>query len=133
MADTSTNNMDHNNNNNINAQGPGGFLLPSQTLPSPAPSGTPPRSTSGGLPHPRSHPLRAGSAKEEKIRIYVDGQLMYIQRRYVKKFQPRRPGDDVAGYRAVGELCGDLEALLNIIWLSGTRKDTFFHLPGQFS
>lgn len=107
MADTS------------NAPGPGGFLPPQQTLPSPAPSGT---SSASGLPRPRSHPLRAGSAKEEKTRTYVDGQLMYVQRRYVKKFQPRKPGDDVAGYRSVGELCRDLEALLNIIWLSGTRE-----------
>ncbi|ROV87180.1 hypothetical protein VMCG_10653 [Cytospora schulzeri] len=110
MAETSNNN---------NAQGPGGFLPPQQTLPSPAPSGHS-SSSASGLPRPRSHPLRAGSAKEEKIRTYVDGQLMYIQRRYVKKFQARKPGDDVAGYKSVGELCRDLEALLNIIWLSGT-------------
>ncbi|KUI61372.1 hypothetical protein VP1G_08528 [Cytospora mali] len=107
MADRST-----------NAHGPGGFILPAETsLPSPAPSGS---SSTSGLPRPRSHPLRAGSAKEEKIRTYVDGQLMYIQRRYVKKFQARRPGDDIAGYKSVGELCRDIEALLNIIWLSGT-------------
>lgn len=102
-------------------QGQGGFLPPQQALPSPAPSGSGASSTPARLlPRPRPHPLRAGSAKEEKIRTYVDGQLMYIQRRFVKKFQAREAGDDVAGYRSAGELCGDLEALLNIIWLSGT-------------
>lgn len=110
---------------NANAAGPGGFLppTPTQTLPSPAPSGTTSTpSSSSGLPHPRAHPLRAGSAKEETTRGYIDGQLMYIQRRFVKKFQPRWAGDDLAGYKSVGELCKDVEALLNIIWLSGTRK-----------
>lgn len=98
----------------------GGFV-PQKSLPSPAPSSTTARSTSG-LPHPRSHPLRAGSAKEEKIRIYVENQLMYIMRREVKKFQEPKPGDDVVGYKNVGELCKDVEALIEILWLSGTRR-----------
>lgn len=103
--------------------GPGGFIK-QPSLPSPAPSGTSTRSASG-LPHPRAHPLRAGSAKEEKIRIYVENQLMYISRRFVKKFEVPRPGDDVVGYKHVGELCKDIEALVDIIWLSGTRMETF--------
>ncbi|KAI3397207.1 hypothetical protein diail_11086 [Diaporthe ilicicola] len=98
--------------------GPGGFL-PQNHVPSPAPSGSSTRPTSG-LPHPRSHPLRAGSAKEQKIREYVDNQLMYIQRRFVKKNVVAKTGDDVVGYRTIGELCKDLEALLDILWLSGT-------------
>lgn len=112
MADTS------------NSPGPGGFLK-QQTLPSPAPSGSSTRPASG-LPHPRSHPLRSGSAKEQTIRAYVDNQLMHIQRRFVKKSVVARPGDDVVGYKTIGELCKDVEALLDIIWLSGTRKVTFF-------
>ncbi|KAL1875400.1 hypothetical protein Daus18300_003139 [Diaporthe australafricana] len=106
MADTS------------NSPGPGGFL-PQHPLPSPAPSGSSIHPTSG-LPHPRSHPLRAGSAKEQKIRAYVDNQLMYIQRRFVKKNVVAKTGDDIVGYKTIGELCKDLEALLDIIWLSGT-------------
>lgn len=104
----------------MGAHGSGGFI-PQKSLPSPAPSGTSTRSTSG-LPRPRAHPLRPGSAKEEKIRIYVENQLMYISRRFVKKFEEPRPGDDVVGYKNVGELCKDIEALMDIIWLSGTRK-----------
>lgn len=98
---------------------PGGFL-PQKSLPSPAPSGTSTRLASG-LPHPRAHPLRAGSAKEDKIRVYIENQLMNINRRFVKKFQPPKPGDDLVGYKNVGELCKDIEALVDIIWLSGTR------------
>ncbi|POS74094.1 meiotic recombination protein DMC1 [Diaporthe helianthi] len=98
--------------------GAGGFLPP-HPLPSPAPSGSSNRATSG-LPHPRSHPLRSGSAKEQTIRAYVDNQLMHIQRRFVKKFVVAKPGDDIVGYKTVGELCKDVEALLDILWLSGT-------------
>ncbi|KAG8168351.1 hypothetical protein KVR01_001100 [Diaporthe batatas] len=100
------------------SSGPGGFLR-QHPLPSPAPSGSSNRAASG-LPHPRSHPLRSGSAKEQTIRAYVDNQLMHIQRRFVKKSVDAKPGDDVVGYKTVGELCKDVEALLDILWLSGT-------------
>lgn len=109
MADTSS-----------NSPGPGGFLK-QHPLPSPAPSGSSSRAASG-LPHPRSHPLRSGSAKEQTIRAYVDNQLMHIQRRFVKKSVVAKPGDDIVGYKNIGELCKDVEALLDMIWLSGTRK-----------
>lgn len=99
--------------------GPGGFFK-QHPLPSPAPSGSSTRPASG-LPHPRSHPLRSGSAKEQTTRAYVDNQLIHIQRRFVKKSVVARPGDDIVGYRSIGELCKDAEALLDIIWLSGTR------------
>lgn len=102
----------------------GGFLPPHATsLPSPAPSGASTTRPSSGLPHPRAHPLRAGSAKEEKIRMYVENQLMTINRRFVKKFEPPRPGDEIIGYRNIGELCKDIEGLLDVLWLSGTRKN----------
>lgn len=56
---------------------------------------------------------------------------MYVTRREVKKFQDPKPGDDVVGYKNVGELCKDVEALVDILWLSGTRKGFFmgFELP----
>lgn len=64
--------------------------------------------------------MRSGSAKEQTIRAYVDNQLMHIQRRFVKKSVAAKPGDDIVGYKTVGELCKDVEALLDILWLSGT-------------
>ncbi|KAK0707877.1 hypothetical protein B0H67DRAFT_496310 [Lasiosphaeris hirsuta] len=100
--------------------GAGGFVVP---LPSPAPSSTStPRSTSG-LPHPRGHALRPGSVKEDKVRNYVSDRLMHISRRFIKK-QSGLPGsgDDIVGYKSMGELSKDLEGLLNIIWLSGTPR-----------
>lgn len=48
---------------------------------------------------------------------------MTISRRFVKKFEEPKLGDDVVGYKNVGELCRDIDALLDILWLSGTRKN----------
>lgn len=49
---------------------------------------------------------------------------MHITRREFKKFQDPKPGDDVKGYKNVGELCQDVEALIGVLWLSGTRTAT---------
>lgn len=100
---------------------PGGFLPPS--LPSPSPSNTSTSSTAGDLPHPRSHPLRAGSAKEDAARRYVEGRLLHISRKFTKKFQPPEENqkDDVKGYESFSEVCADLGDVVDVVWLSGTR------------
>jgi hypothetical protein len=74
------------------------------------------------LPQPRSHPLRAGSTKEETTRRYVEGRLMHVSRLYTKKFQPAEPGDDVIGYTRIRDVCEDLSEVVDVLWLSGTRK-----------
>jgi hypothetical protein len=99
--------------------GPGGFI---RTLPSPAPSSTSTTRSTTSLPHQRGRPLIPGSAKEDKVRSYVDGQLLYISRRYIKKFSVENPDDKVLGYHSMGELCKDVEGLVNILWLSATRR-----------
>ncbi len=104
---------------NPGAAGPGGFLP--ESLPSPAPSNATNRSTLS-LPHPRAHALRPGSGKEDRVRRYVETRLMHINRRYVKKFALAEPGDEVVGYKSMGELCKDVEGVVNILWLSGTRS-----------
>src|SRR6266536_5163049 len=98
---------------------PGGFLPP--TLPSPSPSNAPITSTSSDLPHPRSHPLRAGSAKEEAARRYVESRLLHISRRYTKKFQPPEEGENVHGYQSMVDVAKDLSEVVDVLWLSGTR------------
>jgi hypothetical protein len=99
--------------------GPGGFLVP--TLPSPAPSSASTRSVAG-LPHPRVHALRPGSAKEDKVRNYVADRISHISRRFIKRSDP---DDRSVGYKSMSELCKDLDSLINIIWLSGTRQFPF--------
>ena len=57
----------------------GGFLTPS--LPSPVPTEASTTSQNAGLPHPRSQPLRPGSAKESTVRQYVDKGILEVQTR----------------------------------------------------
>ena len=103
----------------VNPPGSGGFLIPS--LPSPAPSSSSTQA-GGGLPHPRGHALRPGSMKEDMVRRYVEERALHISRRYVKKFGLPEPGDDVVGYKTMGELCKDLNAVIDVLWRSGTRS-----------
>ena len=56
------------------------------------------------------------------VRNYVGERMLHISRRYVKKFGIQEDGDEVVGYKSMAELCKDLEALINIIWISGTRE-----------
>jgi hypothetical protein len=103
---------------------PGGFLTPS--MPSPSPSNASSSSTRSNLPHPRSHPLRAGSAKEDAARRYVESRLLHISRRYTKKFQAIEDTrvDDVKGYESMGQVAKDLGEIVDVLWLSGTRMFT---------
>lgn len=101
--------------------GPGGFFPP-QTLPSPAPSSSSARSNAA-LPHPRAKSLRPGSNKEDTVRRYVEERLAIVNRRYVKKHGNPEPGDQVVGYKTFAELCKDLHAVIDVLWLSGTRKN----------
>ena len=98
----------------------GGFVP--QSLPSPAPTTSSVMSVAG-LPHPRAHALRPGSAKEDQVRNFVSDRMAHMTRRFLKKTGGGSPGnDDVVGYTSVAELCKDLEEVINIIWLSGTRR-----------
>lgn len=74
------------------------------------------------LPHPRNRALRPGSNKEDMVRNYASGKLMQVSRRYVKKFGTPEPGEEISGYQNFSELCKDLDAVINVLWLSGTRK-----------
>jgi hypothetical protein len=101
----------------------GGFLPPSVSngLLSPAPSSSS-TSPASGLPHPRHHSLQPGSNKEDTVRRYVEDRLFYVSRRYVKKFGDASVDDDVVGYQSFGEVSRDLDGIVNVLWLSGTRE-----------
>jgi hypothetical protein len=104
----------------------GGFMPPSVSLPSPAPTTS---TITSDLPHPRARPLRAGSAKEDQVRNFITDRINHITRRFVKKTGKATGSVDVdvdadtgvEGYKAMSELCKDLEEVINIVWLSGTR------------
>src|SRR6266699_2080565 len=94
--------------------GSGGFLPDDQ--PSPAPSPVSDR-MAAGLPHPRAHALRPGSAKEDRVRRYAEERLLHISRRFVSKFGIAEPGGDAVGYKSMGEVCRDVEGVIDILWL----------------
>ena len=110
----------------INQEQESGGFIP-DALPSPAPSFSS-SSSSSLLPHPRQHPLRAGSQKEEAARRYIEGKLLHISRRYTKKFQPQEEGDTVHGYESMREPAKDLGEVLDVLWLSGTRKSIYLYI-----
>lgn len=100
----------------------GGFM-PSSILPSPSPSDTSSRiGAASQLPHPRPVALHPGSNKEETVRRYVEDKLLNISRRYVKKFGQPNPLDTVSGFTSFSEVCSELDGVVNILWLSGTRR-----------
>ncbi|KAL5339295.1 hypothetical protein BJX70DRAFT_161955 [Aspergillus crustosus] len=115
--------------------GGGGFMPPSALSPAPSTSTV----TPSRLPKQRNHPLRAGSLKEATVINYVDKELLSINRRHAKKFSSayeqantsgitsqqngsRQPGinDKERGYESFGEVTRDIEALVDVLWVSGT-------------
>ncbi|CAK7269892.1 hypothetical protein SEPCBS57363_003830 [Sporothrix epigloea] len=112
----------------------GGFIQASTSCMSSSPSNASisrPNNNALGLPHPRRHPFRPGSVKEDLVRRYISDQLLQISRRFVKKDSIATPGNTSIGYRSMGELCRDVDALLNSLWQSGTRKHVMSHLPSH--
>ncbi|CAK7269875.1 hypothetical protein SEPCBS119000_003794 [Sporothrix epigloea] len=105
------------------SQKSGGFFQSSTARtpasPGSASSARSPHSTLG-LPHPRRQPFRPGSAKEELVRRYVSDLLLQISRRFVKRYGTAAQDDHSSGYRSMGELCRDVDALLSSLWKSGT-------------
>lgn len=108
----------------ITRKEPGGFLQPVLSSPPSTTGGSP--STNSVLPHPRSSPLKPGSAKESSFINHVDAKLLSISRRYEKRFNAKwedEPSSDLEGrgYEDFGGVARDLEALADVIWVSGTR------------
>lgn len=100
----------------------GGFLR--QELLSPSLSAASNAPTT--LPRTRSNPLKSGSFKEKSFIMFVDQELLEISRRYRKRFKigladkPVLAADDV-GYESFVPLAKDMESIIDVIWVSGTR------------
>ena len=103
----------------------GGFLH--LTLPSPAPTTPTPSSATSTLPSQRSRPLKAGGTKEGALIQYVDSKLLQVSGRYEKRYgrdaKGRMPLGIEPGYESFGEVAKDLESILDVIWVSGTRME----------
>lgn len=109
---------------------PGGFLTPSLSTPFPTATSRPRLI----LPQPRSRPLKPGSSKECSLISYIDARLLQVSGRYEKRFSARLHtfGDETSprkGYESFTELVSDLESVIDVVWVSGTRKQ--FSSPRQ--
>jgi hypothetical protein len=136
----------------MSGQLPGGFMPSPNSLHSPTPStfSTSSRGShsSKPLPHPRAKPLRPNSSKEEAARRFVEDRLLRVSRRYAKKFQGVEEGGveglrerqlgspgsggsygAVKGYTSMKEVAKDLDEVVDVLWLSGTRKFGFYFFP----
>ena len=104
---------------------PGGFLT--ETLPSPRLStSTSPSNALSTLPSPRAYPLKPGSPKESSFIEYVDRRLLDISGRYEIRFNIGAELDHEQipkprGYESFTELATDLDGVVDVIWVSGTR------------
>lgn len=79
------------------------------------------------LPHPRFTPLKPGSSKESSFIDYVDRKLLGISRRYEKRYNAdfedeATSGIEGRGYESFAELAKDLEGVIDVVWVSGTRE-----------
>lgn len=100
-----------------------GLLSPPASAASPAASGTSYHNRTATLPTPRSHPLRPGSQKEIALINYLDDRILRISRRYAKKFSDEGlQNDDTPGYTTYDEFVADADPLVDVVWVSGTRK-----------
>lgn len=124
----------------------GGFLPYS-----PPPSSVASSSAKAVLPHPRASPLKPGGSKESSFIRFVDQQLLGIQRKFAKRHAapgtsavqndelgrmidvdehaPRldksEQWQDVPGYKNFAEAARDIEELIGVVWVSGTRTIAF--------
>lgn len=78
------------------------------------------------LPQSRSNPLKPGSSKESSFILYVDRKLLDVSRRYEKRFNIGFEGElaltgEARGYESFDEVAKDLENVVDVVWVSGTR------------
>jgi hypothetical protein len=95
------------------------LATPPASTASPTPS-TASTQPSASLPVPRSHPLIPGSPKEISLINYLDNHILRITRRYAKKFSSEGSRDDTPGYTSYDEFFGDVDPLVDVVWISAT-------------
>lgn len=73
------------------------------------------------LPVPRSHPLPAGSSKQIALINYLDDRILHITSRYAKSFAASATDrDHNVGYTNLGQVITDVDAVLDVVWISNT-------------
>lgn len=91
------------------------------------------RLTSRNLPTPRQHSLLPGSLKETQLIDYLDNHVLRVSRRYGKKFSNERTdNDDTPGYTSFDQVVADVDPLVDVVWISGTREFTIFKIGTHY-
>jgi hypothetical protein len=105
-------------------------------MPTPPASSVTASSVVPPLPQPRRHPLKPGGPKESELIHYLDQGINKVQKRVDNRFSKERqrqksvPGTspDAVGYESFVEVEKDLEGLVDVIWVSGSRT-LFYSYP----
>ena len=100
----------------------GGFIIPELSPPPPS-IGSP--SIRPSLPHPRHYSLAAGSPKEANFVRFVNHSIDRVRKRYANRTGGDEPRLEENGYTSFRQAAEDLGRLVDMIWVSGTRKDHF--------
>lgn len=94
-------------------------------LPTPPTSSAAPSQHASPLPQPRKHPLKPGGPRESDLIRYLDHGINRIQKRVDNRMTNRKlkpaPGEE-EGYRAFWEVAKDLDGLVDVVWVSASRK-----------
>lgn len=118
----------------MNENTSGGFLHGRLSPPNSSAAST--STVSATLPHPRNHPLKTGGSKESTFIRFVDQSLLKIQRRYAKRgedaLEEEQDDPNAIGYKTFAEAAKDLEKLVDLIWVSGTRKHSLRFYEARF-
>lgn len=97
-----------------------------EELPTPPASSVAPSTHPNPLPKPRKHPLKPGSPKEAELISFLARGLGHVQVRIHNRTNRRNMStlmeSEEKGYRTFAEAAKDLEPLVDVIWVSGSRK-----------
>lgn len=94
---------------------------------------TPPASSAthsqhaSALPQPRRHPLKPGGHKESELIRYLDHVVNNTQKRVDNRVTNRKSEPALGeeeGYSAFWEVAKDLDALVDVVWVSGSRRNS---------
>ena len=93
-------------------------------IPTPPASSVAPSQHASPLPQPRKHPLKPGGPRESDLIRYLDHGVNRIQKRVDNRMTNRKlkpvPGEE-EGYKAFWEVAKDLDGLVDVVWVSGSR------------
>lgn len=91
-------------------------------LPTPPASSAAPSQHASPLPQARRRPLNPGGPKESELITYLDHSIAQVQKRIADRHRKRgTAAGGAAGYRAFWEVAKDLDSLVDVVWVSGSR------------